>query len=125
VVGRIFTNLRHFRHVSRRAKARKALKRLRTIAFTPIRELRRSLPCYALFEQHQKDFLFYERILNQKKDDHNKIYSLHEPDVYCIGKGKDHKPYEYGNKVSIAATAKSNIIGGVVSHPENLHRGPL
>jgi IS5 family transposase len=114
-------NLRHFRHISRRAKARKALKRLRTIAFTPIRELRRSLPCYALFEQHQKDFLFYERILNQKKDDHNKIYSLHEPDVYCIGKGKDHKPYEYGNKVSIAATAKSNIIGGVVSHPENLH----
>lgn len=114
-------SLRHFRHVSRRAKAKKALKRLRTIAFTQIRELRRALPCYALFEQYQKDFLFYERILNQKKDDHDKTYSLHEPDVYCIGKGKDHKPYEYGNKVSIAATAKSNIIVGVVSHPENLH----
>ena len=114
-------NLRHFRHVKRRTKAKKALKRLRTIAFTQIRELRRTLPCYALFEQYQKDFLFYERILNQKKDDHHKIYSLHEPDVYCIGKGKDHKPYEYGNKVSIAATAKSNIIVGVVSHPKNLH----
>ena len=36
-------------------------------------------------------------------------------------RGKDHKPYEYGNKVSIAATAKSNIIVGVVSHPQNLH----
>jgi len=36
-------------------------------------------------------------------------------------KGKEHKPYEYGNKVSIAATAKSNIIVGVVSHPHNLH----
>jgi len=36
-------------------------------------------------------------------------------------RGKDHKPYEYGNKVSIAATAKPNIIVGVVSHPHNLH----
>lgn len=113
--------LRHFRHVSRRAKAKKALKRLRTIAHALIRELRRTLPCYALFERHQKEFLFYERVLNQQPKDHDKIYSLHEPDVYCIGKGKDHKPYEYGNKVSIAATAKSNIIVGVVSHAQNLH----
>lgn len=114
-------SLRHFRHVSRRAKAKKALKRLRTIAHAQIRELRKTLPCYALFEHDQKDFLFYERVLNQQPKDSNKIYALHEPDVYCIGKGKAHKPYEYGNKVSIAATAKSNIIVGVVSHPQNLH----
>jgi len=120
-VKSLHLSLRHFRHVSRRAKAKKALKWLRTIAFIQIRELRRALLCYVLFEQYQKDFLFYERILNQKKDDHDKIYSLHEPDVYCIGKGKDHKPYKYGNKVSIAATAKSNIIVGLVSHPENMH----
>ncbi|MDD5114682.1 MAG: IS5 family transposase [Methylobacter sp.] len=113
--------LRHFRHVSRRAKAKKALKRLRTIAHTLIRELRRTLPCYGLFERYQKDFLFCERVLTQQPKDHDKIYSLHEPEVYCIGKGKDHKPYEYGNKVSIAATAKSNVIVGVVSHPHNLH----
>jgi len=114
-------SLRHFRHVSRRAKAKKALKRLRTIARTLIRELRRTLPCYALFDYHQKDFLFYERVLSQEPKDSNKIYSLHEPDSYCIGKGKDHKPYEYGNKVSIAATAHSNIIVGVVSHDSNIH----
>ena len=114
-------SLRYFRHVSRRVKAKKALKRLRTIAHALIRELRRTLPRYALFECYEKDFLFYERVLNQQPKDSNKIYALHEPDVYCIGKGKDHKPYEYGNKVSIAATAKSNIIVGVVSHPHNLH----
>jgi len=113
--------LRHFRHVSRRAQAKKALKRLRTLAHALIRELRRTLPCHALFERHQKEFLFYERVLNQQPKDHDKIYSLHEPAVYCIGKGKDHKPYEYGNKVSIATTAKSNIIVGVVSHAHNLH----
>jgi transposase, IS5 family len=114
-------SLRHFRHVKRRAKAKRALKRLRTIAHALIRELRRTLPCYALFERNQKDFLFYERVLNQQPQDHDKIYSLHEPDAYCIAKGKDHKPYEYGNKVSIAATAKTNIIVGVASHDRNLH----
>ncbi len=113
--------VRHFRHVKRRAKAKKALKRLRTIAGILIRELRRALPKHRLFDVHQKEFLFYERVLAQQPKDKNKIYSLHEPDVYCIGKGKDHTPYEYGNKVSIASTAKSNIIVGVASHERNIH----
>ena len=106
------TELVHFRHVKKRAKARKALKRLRTIAHILVRELRRRLPCYCLFECHQKDFLFYERVLAQKLKDKNKIYSLHEPQVYCIAKGKDHKQYEYGNKVSIASTAKVSVVPG-------------
>jgi len=113
--------IRHFRHPRRRSPAKKALKRLRTIAGILIRELRRRLPQYDLFECYQKDFLLYERVLRQQPKDKNKIYSLHEPDVYCIGKGKDHKPYEYGNKVSVAATAQSNIIVGVVSHNSNCH----
>jgi len=63
----------------------------------------------------------YERVLAQQPKDKHKIYSLHEPQVYCMAKGKDHKPYEYGNKVSIASTAKGNVIVGVVSHEKNLH----
>jgi len=114
-------SIRHFRHVKKRSKAKKALKRLRTIAHILIRELRRQLSPYSLFEIHQKDFLFYERVLKQQPKDSNKIYSLHEPQSYCIGKGKDHKAYEYGNKVSIAATSKSNIIVGVVSHSSNIY----
>jgi len=113
--------IRHFRHVKKRAKAKKALTRLRTIAHKQIRELRRQLPAYLLFEFHQKDFLLYERVLAQQPKDKNKIYALHEPQVYCIGKGKDHKQYEYGNKISIATTAKSNIIVGAVSHEKHLH----
>ena len=46
---------------------------------------------------------------------------MHEPQVYCVAKGKDHKQYEYGSKASIACTARSNIIVGVVSHEQNLH----
>ncbi len=116
-------DLRHFRHVKKRKKAVRALKRLRTIANALIRELRRRLPSFTLFEQHQSDFLFYEKVLSQKPKDKNKIYSLHEPQVYCMAKGKDHVQYEYGNKVSVASTAKSNIIVGVVSHPKNIYDG--
>ena len=64
---------------------------------------------------------FYERVLNQRPKDKTKIYSLHEVQVYCIAKGKDHKQYEYGNKVSIASTAQSNLIVGVVSHEHHIH----
>ncbi|MEW8026704.1 MAG: IS5 family transposase, partial [Candidatus Thiodiazotropha endolucinida] len=116
-------DIRHFRHVKKRAKAKRALKRLRTIAGALMRELRRKLPPYCLFEHYQKDFLLFERVLNQQPKDKNKIYSLHEPQVYCIAKGKDHKQYEYGNKVSIASTAKGNLVIGVVSHERNIHDG--
>ena len=114
-------DIRHYRNVKKRAKARRALKRLRTIAGILIRELRRELPQHSLFECYQQDFLLYERVLRQQRNDKNKIYSLHEPQVYCVGKGKDHKQFEYGSKASIASTAQGNLIVGVVSHEQNLH----
>ena len=33
-----------------------------------------------------------------------KVYSLHAPEVECIGKGKAHRPYEFGVKVSVATS---------------------
>ncbi len=77
------------------------------------------MPQHCLFDCYQRDFLFYERVLSQQPKSKNKIYSLHEPEVYCIAKGKDHKPYEYGSKASIATTAKSNLMVGVVSHEQS------
>ena len=94
---------------------------MRTIAGILIQELRRELPQHCLFERYQKDFLLYERVLAQQPKDTNKIYSLHEPQVYCVAKGKDHKQFEYGSKASIASTAQGNLIVGAVSHEHNLH----
>ena len=37
------------------------------------------------------------RVLSQQREDKNKVYSIHEPQVLCIAKGKEHKPYEFGN----------------------------
>lgn len=111
---------RHFRHVKVRAKAKKALKRLRTIVGILMRELERQLPVEILDAQRPY-FDLYTKVINQKRTDKDKVYSLHEPDVYCVGKGKDHKAYEYGCKASVVATAKSGVIVGVQSHDEHLH----
>jgi hypothetical protein len=49
--------------------------------------------------------LFYQQVLAQQPKDKNKIYSLHEPDVYVIAKGKDHKQYELFDRfVSISVS---------------------
>lgn len=50
-----------------------------------------------------------EKILLQKRGDKNKIYSVHE-DVECIAKGKAHKKYEFGCKVSIVVTHKEGLV---------------
>jgi IS5 family transposase len=49
------------------------------------------------------------------------IYWLRQRNFVVIAKGKDHKQYEYGNKVSIVSTKDNNIIVGVVSHDKNIH----
>lgn len=85
-----------------------------------MRELERSLPAKVL-KQQQVSFELYTKVINQKPKEKNKIYSLHEPDDYCVGKGKDHKPYEHGRKASVVSTVKSQVIVGVESHDEHEH----
>ena len=97
--------LRFFRHVKKRRSAKKAVKRLRTIAGVLMRELTRKLPAEVLADC-MEDFALYEKVLKQERKDKDKIYSLHEPQVYCLAKGKDHKSYEYGAKASIVSTPK-------------------
>ncbi len=97
-------------HPKNKAKARKADKKLKTIAGRLVRELERNLPPQS---KYQKDLTLFGKILAQAKDIKNKIYSLHEPDVCCISKGKEHKKYEFGNKVSLAKTDSGVIIGAM------------
>jgi IS5 family transposase len=77
------------------------------------------LACYA------ERFGLYERVLKQKRYDKNKIYSLHEPHVYCMSKGKPHKRYEYGTKASIAVTRDSKIIVGALGFDSNQYDGHI
>jgi IS5 family transposase len=53
-----------------------------------------------------------------------KLYSLHAPEVECIGKGKARAPYEFGCKVSIATPVTRPKGGQFVLHAKALHGNP-
>jgi IS5 family transposase len=112
--------LRFFRHPKKIKKAKTAMKRLETIVGILIRDLSRNLSKERL-AYHQETFTLFMKVVNQKQKDKEKIYALHEPHIYAIAKGKDHKKYEYGTKASIITTKNSGIIIGVVAHEKNTH----
>lgn len=99
-------------HPLNKNKARKADRKIKTIAGRLVRELERNLPPHS---EHQKQIDLFHRVLNQTRTDSNKVYSLHEPEVQCISKGKEHKKYEFGNKVSITYTQHTGVIVGAKS----------
>ncbi len=78
-----------------------------------IRELQRN------FTKEQQEFYkdlltLYTKAVTQKRNDSDKIYSIHKPFTRCIAKGKVHKQYEFGNKVGLITTAnkgKKIILG--------------
>jgi len=59
----------------------------------------------------------------QEKHTPKKIYSLHEPEVCCIGKGKDHVRYEFGQQAAIVKTNSGNWIVNVEDLPDNPYAG--
>ena len=100
------------------AERKKARRKIKTIAGRVVRELKRKLSEKGL-ERNLGELEKYDKVLNQKKNDKDKIYSLHEPGVSCIAKGKAHKKYEFGSKVSFAVGQKSNLIKAAVSFKGN------
>ena len=106
----------------KRKAAHRALRKMKTIAGRLIRELERKLPADPREEQRE-NFALYRRVLRQQLSDRNKIYSLHEPQVYCLSKGKEHKKYEFGSKASVVMTKTAGVIVGAVAHEENLYDG--
>jgi len=109
-------------HPNNRAKARKAVKHLKTIAGRLVRETERKLPADVV-ESLRERFIQFYRALQQKRGDKHKLYSLHEPHMYCMSKGKEHKKYEFGTKVSITATRDSKIIVGALAFASNEYDG--
>lgn len=112
--------LRFFRHPKKKKKAASAMKRLRTIAKTLIRDLDRHFDDKQ-HKRYSEEFYLFMRVLLQKRTSHNKVYSLHESHIYAMAKGKDHKSYEYGTKASIVSTYTKGIIVGVATHDINQH----
>jgi len=115
-IKRMTLDQRFRNHPKNSNKARKADRKIKTIAGRLVREIERKLPAA---NQYVIKLDLFKRVLAQKRDDKQKIYSLHEPHVQCISKGKEHKKYEFGSKVSITATKTSGVIIGALNIAKN------
>ncbi len=106
-------------------RMRRTTSKLKTVLGRVVRDIERKLanqpePVRAAFAE---PLALSKRLLAQQRQDKNKLYALHAPEVECIAKGKVPKRYEFGVKVSIATTNRSNLVIGAQSMPGNPYDG--
>jgi len=103
-------------------RAKKVLRALKTMTGRVMRDVERKMSDEA-YETHKGTLILAQQILTQKRFTKGKVYSLHAPEVECIAKGKAHKPYEFGVKVSLAVTHKEGFVVGIQTFPDNPYDG--
>jgi IS5 family transposase len=123
-----FALIQHQRyaHAKQFKRANRMLKKLRTYLGRVIRDIDRKIEGNdALKAKFATLLALARRVRDQKPRQRGpKIYSLHAPEVECIGKGKAHKPYEFGVKVSVATTLSHAKGGQFVTHVKALPGNP-
>ena len=92
-----------YTHAHQFKRARRQLKFLRTRLGRIIRDVRRKIEADAARQDRFGPLLDLAlRIRHQEQRQRGpKVYSLHAPEVECIGRGKARTPYEFGCKVSM------------------------
>ncbi len=111
-----------YAHAKQMKRSRKETKKLKNYLGRITRELRRKTGVSASPALDEL-LRLSERLLEQQRKDKNKLYSCHAPEVECIAKGKAHKRFEFGCKVSVAATSRDNWIVGIQAHHGNPYDG--
>lgn len=108
VSKKLSINAARYAHARQFKRMRGSLKKLRTFLGRLIRDVYGKIknPDYGF----ESLLSLSQKLHAQKVNDKNKVYSMHEPEVQCISKGKAHKRYEFGSKVTIATTNKNNWI---------------
>src|ERR1700759_5273258 len=117
-----------YAHAKQFKRANRALRTLRTYLGRIIRDVARKVGGNgsALSESALLRMLaLAQRVLEQKQHQRGaKVYSLHAPEVECIGKGKAHRPYEFGVKVSVATPLNRCKGGQFIAHVKALPGAP-
>lgn len=116
-----------YSHAHQFRRMRRELRFLRTRLGRVIRDVRRKIAGKPELEARFRpllDLAVKVRLQDQRQRGH-KVYSLHAPEVECIGKGKARMPYEFGCKVSIATSATAPKGGQFVLHAKALHGNPF
>jgi IS5 family transposase len=115
VSKRVLLKQSRYAHARQIQRARRETRRLKTYLGRVIRDIERKAPCPNT--EIGNLLVIGRRIFEQQKTDKNKIYSVHEPHVECISKGKAHKRYEFGCKVSVAVTSRGGwFVGAMAAH---------
>ena len=118
---RLLMQSSRYAHARQMQRARACTRKLRTQLGRVVRQIERQAA-----EPSEKLARLLEtahRIHAQQRHDKNKVYSVHEPEVQCIAKGKAGKPYEFGNKVSVAVTSRGGWLVGAKSFTTNPYDG--
>ena len=111
-------------HARQAKRARREVKRVKTYLGRVYRDISRKIAGDAFLEEAFSEALAMAgRLLEQKKEDKNKLYSIHAPEVECISKGKAHKKYEFGNKASFATTSREGLAVGAMGVHGNPYDG--
>jgi transposase, IS5 family len=120
--------IRHQRYAHARQfkRANRSLRKLKTFLGRVIRDIKRKIADDDFLQTRFAWMLnLASRVRDQERGQRGpKVYSLHAPEVECIGKGKPHKPYEFGVKVSIATTLKRSKGGQFAIHAKALPGNP-
>jgi IS5 family transposase len=123
-----FALIQHQRyaHAKQFKRANRALRTLKTYLGRVIRDIARKIDGDPRLETKFAWLLsLARRVREQGRGQRGpKVYSLHAPEVECIGKGKPHKPYEFGVKVSVATTLRHSKGGQFVAHAQALPGNP-
>ena len=110
-----------YSHAKQMRRAKGCTRKLKNYLGRVIRDIERN--CTEPDTQLQDLLDIGIRIFKQQKHDKKKIYSVHEPHVECISKGKSHKRYEFGCKVSVAATSRGGWFVGAMAVHDNPYDG--
>ena len=119
-----------YAHAKQFKRAGKSLRKLKTYLGRTIRDIGRQIADKPELQEVFKHPLYLAtRVMTQKKrqdkkTEGRKVYSLHAPEVECIGKGKAHMPYEFGVKVSLATTLHRSKGGQFAIHAMALPGNP-
>ena len=115
-----------YKHAKQHKRANKALRRIRTYLGRVERDIARRIKNNeAQRDVFRRPLYLAERVREQRQNQRGKkVYSLHAPEVECIGKGKAHKPYEFGVKVSVATTLHRSKGGQFIAHAKALPGNP-
>jgi transposase, IS5 family len=124
-----FALIQHQRyaHAKQFKRANRALKKLRTYLGRVIRDVTRKIEGDGWLEHVIFGHFLSRarRVRDQMQRQRGpKVHSLHAPEVECIGKGKAHRPYEFGVKVSVATTLAHARGGQFVTHVKALPGNP-